>query len=212
MSVHSSRSALLNGRGAKRLFLFLFLSEGWQLHCVSPRGRDMMGETGRWCRIKSKRSRQRGWKKESRFCGWGWKPPASAGTVRQIQSVQGSGSSLRLSALLRRPGDPARASRPAPTEPTLSFTHDRKEPKGRKKKPTGSVEKVCGMSARGAHVDPPVLAEAKFKSHNKIVCHREAINGGPVEHGHREGYGDSSARSESAWWPRALTDGSVVWS
>lgn len=32
-------------------------------------------------------------------------------------------------------------------------------------------------SARGASADPPA-AEAKFKSHNKIVCHREAINGG----------------------------------
>lgn len=31
-------------------------------------------------------------------------------------------------------------------------------------------------SARGACADPPA-AEAKFKSHNKIVCHREAING-----------------------------------
>lgn len=41
---------------------------------------------------------------------------------------------------------------------------------------TRSVGRQRGVSARGASADPPA-AEAKFKSHNKIVCHREAING-----------------------------------
>lgn len=41
---------------------------------------------------------------------------------------------------------------------------------------TRSVGRQRGASARGASADPPA-AEAKFKSHNKIVCHREAING-----------------------------------
>lgn len=41
---------------------------------------------------------------------------------------------------------------------------------------TRSVGRQRRVRARGANADPPA-AEAKFKSHNKIVCHREAING-----------------------------------
>lgn len=63
-----------------------------------------------------------------------------------------------------------------------------------------------GITARAAHVHPSVRhVEAKFKSHNKIVCDREAINGGWFKTGCREGHRNSRGKNRKKHKPHVVS-------